>query len=144
MKNLIKNYGLYAVWAIALVATLGSLYFSEILKLPPCYLCWYQRIAMYPLVIIGAVGIIKKDVLAWSYLLPFAVVGWFVALFHNLLYYKILPEAAVPCVAGISCTSKQLQLFGFLDIPLMSLTAFTGIMIILVAYAWTKKNEQRS
>lgn len=144
MKNLIRQYGLYAAWGVALLATLGSLYFSEVLNLPPCVLCWYQRISMYPMAFILVVGIIRRDFKVWVYALPLSIVGLIVAIYHNLLYYNILPEAAAPCIAGVSCTTEFLQWFGFLDIPLMSLIAFVVITALLTAYAWIQKHDQRS
>jgi disulfide bond formation protein DsbB len=131
--NFFKKYILYLAFAQALVATLGSLFFSEIMKFPPCIFCWYQRICMYPLVAIFAVGILKKDKIVNYYAWPLIVVGWVIALYHNLLYYNILPEAAAPCAAGVSCTTRFFAWFGFITIPLLSLTAFTilgGLMLI--------------
>lgn len=144
MKEIIKKYGLHFVWIVSAAALLGSLYFSEILKLPPCVLCWYQRVTLYPMVVILAVGIIRRDWLVWMYALPLVLVGWLVSIYHNLLYFKILPETVAPCLAGVSCTTKFLKVFGFLDIPLMSLIAFTAVLIVLAAYAWIERHEQRN
>lgn len=123
---------LYSGWLVSAVATLGSLFFSEIMKLPPCVLCWYQRIAMYPLVWILAVGLVKKDWLIKTYALPISLTGLAVSLYHNLLYYKLIPESITPCTSGVSCTSKQIEWLGFITIPLLSLTAFTIITICLL------------
>lgn len=123
---------LYSGWLVSAVATLGSLFFSEIMKLPPCVLCWYQRIAMYPLVWILAVGLVKKDWLIKTYALPISLTGLAVSLYHNLLYYKLIPESITPCTSGVSCTSKQIEWLGFITIPLLSLTAFTLITICLL------------
>src|SRR5579859_7133722 len=97
---------LYIVFAQALVAMLGSLYFSEVAHLVPCLLCWYQRIAMYPLVIVSAVAILREDRKAYQYGLPLSIIGFVIAAYHNLLYYSIIPESAAPCRLGISCTTK--------------------------------------
>lgn len=135
--NFLKKYVLYLAFGQALVATLGSLMFSEILKFPPCVLCWYQRICLYPLAVIFGVAILKKDKLFRFYAWPFIAVGWLIALYHNLLYYNILPEAAAPCIAGVSCTTKLIEWFGFITIPFLSLMAFTilgGLMIIYSRY----------
>lgn len=129
-----KKNLLYIGFIIALVATFGSLYFSEILKLPPCLLCWYQRIFMYPLVIIFAVGIIRKDEKLHQYVLPFSIIGMLVAFYHYLLYIKVLSEKFSPCTAGVSCITPQIDLLGFVNIPLMSLVAFTVITIIMIVY----------
>ena len=139
------NWFLYAAWTQSLIATVGSLYFSEIMRLPPCSLCWYQRIFMYPLVFILGVGIASSDRRVLLYALPMAVMGWLVAVYHNLLYYKIIPEGFTTCVSGVSCTSKQIEWLGFITIPLLSLSAFTVILALLVGSALQKgKNHVKS
>lgn len=115
------------------LATIGSLVFSEILKFPPCILCWYQRIFMYPLVIILAVGIWKKDKNVHLYALPLSITGLIISIYHNLLYYNIIPESSAPCTLGISCTTKFVEWFGFITIPFLSMAAFitTTLLILL-------------
>lgn len=115
----------------ALIATLGSLFFSEVLKYPPCVLCWYQRICMYPLVLLLTVGLIRKDKNISVYTLPLSILGFCIALYHNLRYYNILPESIQFCQAGLSCTTKYITWFGFLSIPLLSLIAFIIISVSL-------------
>lgn len=124
----------YLAWGMALIATTGSLFFSEVMRLPPCTLCWYQRIAMYPLVLILGIGIATTDPRARLYALPLAVTGWVIAAYHNLLYYKIILEGFTTCTSGVSCTSRQLEWLGFITIPLLSLTAFTLILVLLALY----------
>ncbi len=128
-------------WVGSIVAMLGSLYFSEILRYPPCVLCWYQRICMYPLVAILAVGIINRDKLIYRYALPLSLSGLAIAVYHNLLYYKILPESAAPCLAGVSCTTKFIEWFGFLTIPLLAGLGFLTITIFLLLFRH-KVNKQ--
>lgn len=130
IEMLAKN-GLYLALIQAILAMLGSLYFSEIKQFPPCVLCWYQRIAMYPLVVILLIGILAKDKMAHYYVLVLAGIGWLISIYHNLLYYKILPEAAAPCVAGISCTTKYIEWFGFVTIPFLSFLGFSFIIIVV-------------
>lgn len=122
---------IFTAWLISCVATLGSLFFSEIMKLPPCILCWYQRICMYPLALILLTGVLSFDRKIVKYSAPLALTGWIIAVYHNLLYYKILPESISPCVRGISCTTVQINWAGFITIPLLSLAAFTFILVIL-------------
>lgn len=122
----------YIAWLLAAVATAGSLFFSEVMKLPPCVLCWYQRIAMYPLVVILAVSILRRDAAERAYAIPLAVTGFLFAVYHNLLYYKLIPESITPCTSGISCTSRQIEWAGFITIPLMSLVAFAAILTCLL------------
>ncbi|MDH3492577.1 MAG: disulfide bond formation protein B [Acidobacteriota bacterium] len=129
----------YLAWTIALVSTAGSLFFSLAMELPPCDLCWYQRIALFPLVLIIGTGIVLRDKNLKIYALPLSVFGLAVAFYHNLLYYKLIPQPIVPCSAGVSCTETQLELFGFLTIPLMSLVAFILVTIFLLLYKTKEK-----
>lgn len=125
---------LFAAFVAAAVATLGSAFFSEIMRLPPCSLCWYQRIFMFPLPLVLLAGLLPYDPRASRYALPLAVVGTGIALWHTLLYVGILPESAAPCVEGVSCTKPTFTLFGVFSIPVMSLCAFATITSLLVAH----------
>jgi disulfide bond formation protein DsbB len=127
-----KNARFYFIWIVALVATLGSLFFSEVMKLPPCVLCWYQRIAMYPIAVLLAVALICGETRIFAkYIFTLAMIGLLVAIYHNLLYYGIIPESITPCKEGISCTSRQIEWLGFITIPLLSLSAFGLIVATL-------------
>lgn len=124
----------YFSWIQATIATAGSLYFSEILHLPPCSLCWYQRIFMYPLVVIIAVGILRKDKGLPTYVLPLSILGLLFAFYHSLLQWGVVAESLVPCLLGVSCTTKFIEWFGFVTIPFLSFLAFgviTGSMILI-------------
>lgn len=132
----------YIAWAQALVAMLGSLYFSEIAKYPPCVLCWYQRICLYPLVVIIAVGIVRKDKNMPYYVLPLSITGLLIAMYHNLLYYNILPEAAAPCIAGVSCTTKFIEWFGFITIPSLAFFAFAFITAIMIIFLRNNRHNE--
>lgn len=129
-----RSYLVYLAWAQALIATTGSLFFSEVLKFTPCVLCWYQRILMYPLVVILAVGILRRDSGIRFYVLPLSVLGLAVAAYHNLLYFGVIPEGLTQCTLGVSCTTRYLAVLGFIDIPLMSLTAFAVITIAMLLH----------
>lgn len=126
-----KWFLIFICWLLASFATAGSLFFSEVMRFPPCILCWYQRIFMYPLVVIFLMGLFPFDRSVIKFAAPVVGLGWLAAIYHNLLYYKVLPASAAPCVSGVSCTTIQVQWFGFITIPLMSLTAFTLILILL-------------
>ena len=117
---------LFGLWLIALVATLGSLFFSEVMRLPPCVLCWYQRICMYPLAAIATVGLLTRDPGAARYAWPLALGGLALAGYHNLLYYHLIPESITPCTTGVSCTERQIEWLGFITIPLLALGAFAA------------------
>lgn len=122
---------LFAAWVLISISTLGSLFFSEIMKVPVCELCWYQRIAMYPMVLILAIGLLPYDPKVLRYAAAFTGAGWLIALFHVLLVAGIIPESAQPCVQGIPCSETHVSLLGFLNIPSLSLITFTTIGILL-------------
>ncbi len=125
---------LYAAWVVALLATVGSLFFSEVMGLPPCVLCWYQRVAVYPLVLVIGAGIVMRDGRMKYYALPLCLAGLAVAAYHNLLYYGVIPEAAAPCEQGVPCTERQIEWLGFVTIPLMGLAAFLSLTLCLLLY----------
>lgn len=124
---------LFVSWLIALTSTLGSLFFSEVMELPPCILCWYQRIFMFPLVVTLAVGLLPLDVRSIRFSLPLAVGGWAVALYHCLLYVGLIPESVQPCSQGVSCADAATQQLAGIPIPLLSLLAFSAIISLLIA-----------
>ncbi len=138
------KYFLYLAWVTALLAMLGSLYFSEVLQFPPCTLCWYQRISIYPVVALLLVGILRNDRNVAYYVLPLSIIGMLISVYHNLLYYHILPESIAPCVNGVSCTTKFVEYFGFLTIPLLSLIALTAITVSMIMYLLTSNHEHRA
>ncbi len=129
----------YAILVQASIAMAGSLFFSEVMMLPPCVLCWYQRIAMYPIVILTALGIVRKDRKVYISVLALSLPGLVISIYHNLLYWKILPESVAPCTLGISCTTKFFEWFGFITIPFMALVAFTVITVL--AFISLNKNK---
>lgn len=130
----------WIAWVTALLALVGSLFFSEVLAWPPCLLCWWQRVAMYPLVVIIAAGLIMGDPKMKVYSLLLAVAGLGIAVYHNLLYYGIIPENIQPCSEGLSCTERQLELWGFVTIPLLSLLSFVVVIGCLALYKPGKRN----
>lgn len=138
---MIKDSLTQIAFCLAVVATAGSLFFSEVMKLPPCVLCWYQRIFMYPLVFIFAVGLFRKSKDTFIHATILASVGLFISIYHNLLYYKLIPENITPCTTGVSCTSKQIEWLGFITIPFLSFVVFTLITIISVSILKQKDNQ---
>lgn len=126
---------LFAAWAVAAVATAGSLFFSYVMGFAPCVLCWYQRIFLFPLVVVLAVGLFPVDRGVVRYALPLAVLGWLVAAYHNLVYAGVVPESLQPCTRGVSCTEEYIELFGVFSIPMLSLLAFTALTGLLLALA---------
>jgi len=135
-----KKNSLYLAWGTALLATAGSFFFSNVLHFAPCVLCWWQRIFMYPLVIILAVAIINKDRMIHRYVLPLSVLGAALSLYQNLLTWGIIPESAAPCQIGVSCTKLYVNYLGFITIPFLSLLAFAFITIVMFV---NKKYENK-
>lgn len=123
---------LFAAWLIAAVATAGSLFFSYVMGFAPCVLCWYQRICLFPLVVVLARGLFPLDRSVVKYALPLAALGWLVAGYHNLIYAGVVPERLQPCTQGVSCTEEYIELFGVLSIPMLSWLAFTALTGILL------------
>ena len=125
-------YLLFFAWIIATSGTLISLFFSEVVQLPVCVLCWYQRIAMYPLVLILPLALFPYDPKVVRYGGVLVAFGWLTALFHVLLVAGVIPKSAQPCVEDVPCSETHLNLLGFLNIPMMSLLTFTLIGILLI------------
>jgi disulfide bond formation protein DsbB len=124
----------YVALLAAWVATCGSLFFSEALGWVPCLLCWYQRILMYPLSLILAVGILRKDKGIYKYALVFSIPGACVSLYHYLYQKTTLFSGMVPCTIGVPCSSDYLNWFGgVVTIPFLALMAFLIITFCMVA-----------
>lgn len=117
-------------WVVALLAMFGSLYFSDVLKLPPCLLCWYQRIAMYPLVLVLGVGLLRSDSNVWRFALPLPIVGAVISAYHVAL--QVQPSLEVlACTTGVPCTARVVVVHGFVSIPVMASSAFLLIATLL-------------
>ena len=124
---------------ISLIATLGSLFFSEIMNFVPCSLCWYQRIFMYYLVFIFLINLLYPDRSVFKYSFPLVIIGLFISIYHNLLILKIIPENLSPCVSGVPCSVDYLNYFGFITFPLLSFMAFLINFILLTLYKMQNK-----
>lgn len=122
----------FLAFLVSLIATLGSLFFSEIMNFIPCSLCWYQRIFMYPLVFIFLINLLFPDDKVFKYAFTLGFIGWLISIYHNLLMFKIIPEDLSPCVQGIPCSVDYLNWLGFITIPLLSFFAYTIILILLI------------
>lgn len=127
-----KNNTLYMqmIFIVSLIAMLGSLYFSEIRLYEPCEMCWYQRILMYPIVLLSFIGIIKNDIKASLYVRVLSGIGIFVSAYHYALQkIPAVGDSANACM-GVSCTVQYINWAGFITIPLLALTAFIIIFIL--------------
>ena len=129
-----KNALLFS-FIVALVSTLGSLFYSEIAHFEPCKLCWFQRILMYPQVLLLGFAFLKRDNHIGKYAMLLSGVGGVIALYHYLLQRGIVQEL-VPCSAvgySVSCSQKFVMQFGYITIPLMALSAFSLILFLFFA-----------
>ena len=124
---------------VALTATLGSLYFSEVAGFEPCKLCWLQRIFMYPLVIILGTAYLRKLKDAWNYVLPLSITGGLIAAYHY--YFQVTGNPLIPCSTvgfSISCSERFFTYFGYITIPWMSLSAFVLVTIGMLLLKYKK------
>lgn len=133
LKKLTTNISKYAVpisFLVVASATLGSLFLSDIANFTPCKLCWWQRIFMYPQVIILGIGLILNDAKARIYAFVLSVIGFGIAIYHILIQFF---PTMFQCSDEIAnCALAQFTYFGFITIPVMSAAAFAFIIIILL------------
>lgn len=139
LQRLFEKNVLYLSLIVALVSTLGSLFFSELLHFPPCSLCWYQRILMYPLIPILTMGILHKDEHLPFYVLPLSIFGAVIAFYQHLLQVNIIPENLAPCSIGVSCSEKTIAFFDVLTLPFLSFLAFAFITISMIIFIRSQK-----
>ncbi len=130
----------FVCWLLVTGATLGSLFFSEVMELPPCSLCWVQRVFMFPLALILLIGLFPFDGSVVRYALPMALCGALVALYHMLLQLGIIPESAAPCRQGVPCSDVSFALFGFVSIPMLSLLIFSVVAGLLFSLTRGESN----
>jgi disulfide bond formation protein DsbB len=127
---------LFLAWLISLIATAGALFIGEVMGMMPCVLCWYQRIAMFPLVLFLGFGLLQQQ---RAFVLPsllLSLIGLSIASYHTALYWNWLDPTVTPCGDGPSCKQQVLQIFGAVDLPMLSWLAFAAISLLLV---WTWK-----
>ncbi len=129
---------LLLAWLVALASTLGSLYYSEVVGLVPCVLCWYQRIAMYPLVVVLGIAALRGDPGVRRYALPLAVIGAATALGHYALEWAPVQQSAL-CAAEAPCGVPSFRELGFVSIPFMALSGFALVSTLLL----TPSREER-
>lgn len=128
----LRGIELWSAFTVAATATLGSLYLSEIVHLIPCTYCWYQRIAMYPLVVLLGIAAWRKDHNIRMYVATLAVIGAAISTYHRLI--QAFPDlGGSACSTGVPCTAAYFELFGFVTIPYMALSAFLLILTLLAA-----------
>ena len=128
----------WLAWVVALVATVGSLMYSELFHYVPCRLCWFQRIAMYPLAIILLVGAIRREAAVKFYAVPVALIGLVISIYHNVVQFFPSLEGG-SCDPLNPCSARSIEMFGFMDLPFMAGAGFIVIAVLLAYY--TKVDE---
>ena len=133
IRRLLWGYELWAAFVVAAIATGGSLFFSQIAHYPPCELCWFQRITMYPLSITTLLMAWRGDHRAARYLLPLPIVGAGTSIYHLLIENHVIKEPT-QCVASApgGCAVKWINEFGYITIPTLALTGFLLLIGFLV------------
>ena len=121
------------VFIVSFVSLIGSIYYSNVVGLVPCDLCWYQRILMYPLLFLSTTSIIFSTKLSKRFIAALTVPGMFLALYHYLLQKFGLGAQFVTCSNGVSCQTIDVEFFGFITLPLLSFVAFLTINVVLLS-----------
>jgi len=134
----IKRNSLTFAFIVALVSTVASLFFSEILNYVPCELCWVQRVFMYPLVFLIGFGLMKKSVKAINYTILLSFIGGLIAIYHNVI--QALDSSDFCTIDGAGCLEKFVVGYGYVTIPIMAITSF--VLVIIFCFIW--KNYVKS
>ncbi len=141
MSKKIENLLLF-MWVVALSATMGSLYFSEIRGYEPCELCWIQRIFMYPLVLIIGIAYLQRNARIAMTTAVLAIIGGAISLYHYGIQKVDFLSDSAPACGRVSCTGEYINLFGFMTIPFLALTAFALIAISSLLVLKALKEEK--
>jgi len=131
-KTFMLEHGLPLAWAISLTATLGSLYFSEVMGYIPCNLCWYRRITMYPMAILLGIAAVRKDYGIVKYALPPLLIGLSISIYHNLMEKTDWFDGGRHACGLVPCDAEYINWFGFVTIPFLSLTAHVLVALLLI------------
>lgn len=130
LVDMVRPIRLWLAWLVAAVAMAGSLYFSEIANFEPCELCWFQRIAMYPLALVLLIAALRRDEGIRHYAVPVASVGATISAYHYLIEWHPSLDAGA-CEITAPCTAPWFRQFGFVSLPLMALCGFAAIVSLL-------------
>jgi disulfide bond formation protein DsbB len=133
VRRVVTDHGQKFMFGIATIAMVGSLYYSLYIGFTPCDLCWYQRIAMYPIAFLLGVALVSRGRLQPRYLVTLAVVGLVIAIYHYQL--ELFPAQAQVCLGVVSCTARPVEEFGFVSLAFMAGASFLSILLLQVA-AW--------
>ena len=140
VRSWLWGYELWAAFVVAAVATGGSLFLSQVAGFVPCELCWFQRICMYPLSILTLFAAVHGDNRFARYLLPFPVIGACVSIYHLLIENQVIAEPSACRIGGAGCAVKWINYFGYMTIPMLTLTGFV-LLIEFLALASAEESE---
>lgn len=132
---------IFFAWAVSVIATLGSVYFSEIKQYEPCELCWYQRILMYPQAILLGIALVKKDYKAVIYTAVLSGMGVLLSFYHYLIQKVDFFSAYSPACGQVPCTGEYINWAGFVTIPFLAFIAFTLIFSISLVLLKQSKGD---
>jgi len=134
------DQSIWLAWLVVVAGIAGSLYYSEVAHFEPCSFCWYQRIALYPLVLLLPVGALTRDRFVARYVLPLTFAGGALALYNYFI--QLFPGIEVACSTEVSCSVIDVEAFGWLTLPLMSLVSFAAITVgVLYDRAHRRRSE---
>lgn len=129
-RDAVGPVALPLAWLVALGATLGSLYYSEIANFTPCELCWYQRIAMYPWALILAIASYRRDTSIKVYAIPVVIIGGLISIYHYL-EQRFPDSVSSSCDPVAPCSATYVWELNYISIPMMALTCFAVIAVLL-------------
>jgi disulfide bond formation protein DsbB len=132
-SRLLDGKSIWFAWLVATVATVGSLIYSEVLHFIPCRLCWFQRIAMYPMSVILFVGAIRREAVVKYYALPLSLGGALISIWHYTTQMFPSLEGG-SCDPTNPCSARYVEMFGFVSIPFMAGAGFILISVLLAFY----------
>lgn len=131
LRDLALRRGEAMTLVVAATAMLGSLYYSEVAHFVPCEFCWYQRIAMYPIAVLLVVAAVTRQHLQARYVVTLAAIGLLLSIYHYQL--ELFPEQATKCSAGVPCSVRYVEEFGFISIAFMAGSGFLSILLLHLA-----------
>lgn len=132
LLEFLNSHVILFAFIVALVAMSGSLTYSELVGYQPCEFCWFQRILMYPQVLILGLALLRKDRNVWIYSAGLSVIGVLIAAYHYILQLGYVPAICSATGAAVSCAQTPFFEFGYITIPMMSITAFSMILLFML------------
>lgn len=138
----INKHFLALSFFVALSSALFSLVYSEIIHFLPCYLCWWQRVFLFPTFVILGVAFWNRDRKVVRYVAPMLFIGFLISVYHNFFYY-FGETSTLPCDAsGVSCYQHLVSEFGgYISIPMLALSGFVGLLTLLAVAHFYKKED---